>query len=139
MNSFRLGELFDPPAIVEQQVKKLPFKITVIGGAEEIKAWRKKHQTQFKELEASRALLELSQIDKIVGADAPIGEKNWDGKAELHEKSWQEKRNLALERRKAFHSRSIVVKELPPVVVEEPKKPGFMERIKKFVFKSLFS
>ena len=138
--NFRLGEVLSPPAIVEQK-KYLTFKITPIGGPEELEKWKKAQYAKLGEVEKAHEVLKGQQILKIAGADAPEGQKNWDGKVLLNEKqNWEEKVKIALERRRHYHKPEMLSfsQQDYSFFRDEEEKPTLFARIRKFIEKSLF-
>ena len=136
----RLTDYLDRPALIEQQQKQQHLKITPIGGPKEIIEWRAKQAAKLAELDLKRGKLKETVSEHLAGgADAPLGELTWQGKALLSDqKAWADKLAEAKFRRKKLFSREPVLvlePELPKIIETEPKLTMF-QRFKAWVSKS---
>lgn len=122
--SLKLSDyLNNPAALVQEQKRPVTFKMTPIGGPNEIAAWRVEQAKKLAALNLKREELKSCQIDKIA-PDAPLGELTWQGKVLLNDpEAWNNRLRLAKERRKEYHKPQILTKlETPKFTpIEEPK------------------
>ena len=122
--SLKLSDyLNNPAALVQEQKRFHTFKITEIGGPNEIIAWRAEQAKKLAALNLKREELKSTQIDKIA-PDAPLGELTWQGKVLLSDpEAWNKRLRLARERRKEYHKPQILTNlETPKFTpIEEPK------------------
>ncbi len=125
-------DYLSPPAHVEKKKKYATFKITPIGGPDEIVAWRKKQEA--KEF-AHRMRLEnrdkrLTEFKASTGVDLAT--------PTIHTTSWAEKQAF-VKSEKVYLSRAAadVIQNPPWVSFDEPKK-SFLNKAIDFV-KSFFN
>lgn len=114
--SLKLSDYIDNPAALTQQYKRpVTFRITPIGGPNEIIAWRAEQAKKLAALNLKREELKQTQIDKIA-PDAPLGELTWQGKVLLSDpEAWNKRLRIARERRKEYHKPQILTH------LEQPK------------------
>jgi hypothetical protein len=139
MNLIRLSDYLDRPAIVQEKNQYKTFKITPIGGAKEIAAWREDQAKKLAALNLKREELKNKQVTTIAGADAPLGELTWQGKAMLADPmAWEQKLLAAKAERRRLYKKT-EPEPLPKLAYEfEPEpKPSWTQRLKNW-FVGLF-
>ena len=124
-------EFSEPIPLVQQKKKHSPFKITPIGGADEIGKWREMQEAK----EHVYRMRLKSRTDRLLQFEAEIGEKLASPK--LSKASWAEQLAFAASERNRLVQAEKRAEEYPTWTrVIEPKKT-LIERIARF-FKNLW-
>ena len=137
----RLSDYLERPAIVQVEKKRYStFKITPIGGPEELKKWRAEQAAKLEAYNLRREQTKDKHVEIISGGpDAPLGELTWKGKALLSDPAkWDDKLKQAKANRR---------KLLEPEILTSPKswtyepieKPSLKQRFFNWVSSVLFS